>query len=333
MREPLFETPARLDWRLRHGELIFYPDTPSVTFALTPVFIGCSEKLAELGIAWNLWALLDSVRRPGAYFLLNCECGIPSDAGLEEPISVSHPDDETVVWEIDIRGSAPALEDWIAWQEGFIRLVFARADYEAGVRAMLREVQRVYREPVPVASLTGLHGSSGLDQAYPGISHAVADIFEPGMHGNCDVEEFAAMDADVARPREPLLPPGTVLEIGFFGSELYRVDGQTRYDWLGRWFTRYAVADAFRVWLDPVLRKFALPFVIKDAVPHLPEEVRTSDFVLLPDRDLASCHRAGEHFAETLQRSFREGLTAPGVTVRYVRNDPPQPVCTREAAS
>ena len=332
MREPYIETQARLGWFSRHGEIIFDPDQPYVTYSLTPVFPYCSGKLAELGIVWDLWRLLDSVRRPGAYFILNSECGYPPDAYLEVSVLVSHPDSETVIWEIDIEGLRPALDTAFDGQDGFIRLVFRRDEYEADIRAMLREVQHAGRTLVPLERLRATHGYDHLVQHHPDIRALPVGVFEPTVHGDCDLDEFAALDAEAAWPREPIYPPGTSIEIGFFGTELYRIDGQTHHDWLGRWFTRWQVLDAFRQWMDHATKWFALRFVFRGTDVLVPVGADPNAYVLLPDRDVESCHRGGEAFAAAFQRGLEEGMTAPGVSVRYLRLDLPQ-ACLKSAAA
>lgn len=319
MRAPVFETPARLGWRLNHGEIIFYPDAPAVICSMTPVFPGCSDKLAERGIVWDIEALLASARCPGAHFILNAECGYPSDADLDEAVLVSHPDDETVVWELDIQGLSPALDDRVGVDGGFIRLLFSRRDYEADLRAMLREIRRTAQEPVAVSQLSGAYNGDVLVANYPKLEAIGVDCFEPARHGDRDWEGWVRMLADATWPRVPVLPAGSRLEIGFFGEHLYRLDGRVQHGWLGRWFTRWAVLEAFRQWLEPAGRAFALPMLNPDM--KAPEGVGPNTFVLLPGQDEAACHQAGEAFAVALQHAFREGSTAPDVSVSYLRRD------------
>jgi hypothetical protein len=326
MRAPYFESPAHLEWRLRYGEITFYPDAPGVSFSLTPVFPGCSDELAERGIVWDLWALMASVRQPGAYSILNSECGYPPDAYLEAHVLVSHPESDVVVWELDIKGLRLALGEWISEPDGFVRLVFVREEYEADIRAMLCEVQRINGTPVQLANLTGAYGYAFLNKEYPGIQSIVADVFEPTCHGDVDGDELTELDADAVWPSEPVFVVATELEIGFFDDRLYRVDGKVQHDWIGRWFTRWAALDAFRQWLAYVRRAYALRFAANDMEVQVPEGVAPNVFVLMPDRDIENCHSAGEYFAQTLQRSFREGKTAPDVVVRYARLDLP---CSR----
>jgi len=315
MTKPFFETPARLGWRKRYGEVIFHPDAPCVTFSLTPVFPGCGDKLGEQGIVWDLWRLMESVRRPGAFSVINSECAYPPDAYIGTDVSVSHPDQETVVWELDCKGLSPALDDAFGHPDSFIRLVFERKAYEADVRAMLREVQKFARTPVPVADLAGAHNFGKLEKEYPGCRFVADFIFEPTVHGDCDAEEFCALDAEAEWPREPLFAPGTLIEIGLFGDRLLRIDGCLRHDWIGRWFTRWETLVAFRQWMSCVSRRWALSsngITANMAADH-------NDFVLRPGQDGETCHRSGEAFAEVLRRCLSEGKTAPDVEVRYVR--------------
>lgn len=296
---------------MRFGEITFWPDAPSVSFSLTPGFPGCSDNLAERGIVWDLWRLMESVRRPGAYSILNCECGYPDDAYLTESVCVSHPNHETIIWEIDFKGLRPAVDEALGHLDGFMRLIFERDTYEADVRAMLREVQRVASTPVPIADLSNLRHYASLEKEYPGCRHLLADLFEPTVHGDCDAEEFLELDADTLWPVTPIFAPNTLLEIGYFGQHRFCVDGRTSLGWIGRWFTRWEALAAYKTWVAAITRRFALK-----SSPGNP-----NDFVLAPGHDAETSHRLGEMFAESLQRCLSEGRTAPGVQVRYVRCD------------
>lgn len=315
MNMPIFETPAHLGWRKRYGEFIFYPGAPCVTFSLTPAFPGCADTLRERGIVWDLWRLMESVRRPGAFPIVNCECGYPPDACLETDVLVSHPDDATVVWELDCKGLSPALDSAFVDLDGFIRLVFERKAYEADVRGMLREVQQTAHMPTPVADLAEAYDFASLAKVYPGCRFVTEYRFEPTVHGDCDAEEFCALDAEVDWSREPVFAPGTLLEIGLFGDRLLRIDGCPSHDRIGRWFTRWEALVAFRQWMSGVTRRWALSG--NGITPDMPAD--HGDFVLRPGQDGEICHRSGEAFAEVLRRCLSEGKTAPDVEVRYVR--------------
>jgi len=314
MTKPFFEMPARLGWRKRYGEFIFYPDAPCVTFSLTPAFPGCGDKLGERGIVWDLWCLVESVRRPGAFSVINSECGYPPDAYIETNVSVSHPDDITVIWELDCKGLSPALDDAFVDLEGFIRLVFTRKAYETDVRGMLREVQNTARTPTPIADLAEAYDFEHLEKMYPDCRFVAEYRFEPTVHGGCDAEEFCALDAEADWPREPLFAPGTLLELGSVGDRL-RINGRPSHDWIGRWFTRWEALVAYHQWMGCVSKRRALTsngITTNMVADH-------NEFVPHPGQDDETCHRAGETFADVLRRCLSEGKTAPGVEVRYVR--------------
>lgn len=296
MAQPVFESAARLAWKRQFTGLIFYPDAPSVVFSFTPVFPGCADDLAAKGIVWDVQALLDSVRQPGGYFLLNCECGYPPDADIEERVCVSHPDARSIVWELDCCGLAPALDEALRRDEGFVRLIFDREEYESDVRTLLRTLQSTARAVIPFDELSFLEHGAELRKEYPHLSGAKADLFEPTVHGDDDIEGFLAMDATAPWQREPLFPPGTLFELGPFGHDVYRIDGQPRRTWIGRWFPRWQALDAWRRWVACLV------------AAHDPDQRR-----LIENR---RCEE-GKRFAEALQACFDEGMTAPGVTVRY----------------
>lgn len=322
MIEPFSELPARLGWRKNFTQIILDPEQPYVEFSLTPEFPWFSDKLAERGIVWSLWNLLASVRCPGAYQIVTCECGYAPDACLEERICVSHPDEMTVVWEIDIKGLAPALDDALEVVEGFIRLRFVREEYEADIRAMLREVQETAHTPVSLAQMASTDGIEFLRGNYPDCLSLPAGVFEPGERG-CDLEDFVAMDYAAPWERKSVLPAGTRLEIGLFDDELVRLDGKLDRGWIGRWFTRWVALAAFRAWTCHFSRCFGLGLGLDRACLEGSDKVGKNSFVLLPETTLAACHAAGEHFAAVLQTLFNEGNTAPGVTVSHVRRNPP----------
>lgn len=297
MTRPLFESAARLVWKQRFTGLVFYPDAPGVVFSFTPVFLGCTEDLAAKGIVLDLEGLLDSVRQPGGYFLLNSECGYPPDVGIEERVCVSYPDERSIVWELDCRGLAPVLDETWRRGDGFVRLIFDREEYESDVRTLLRTVQSTARAVIPFDELSFLEHGADLRKEYPHLSGAKADLFEPTVHGDDDIEGFLALDANAPWQREPLFPPGTLFEIGPFGHDWYRIDGQPRRTWIGRWFTRWQALDAWRQWVACMV------------AAHDPEQRR-----LIENRR----REEGKRFAEVLQACFSEGMTAPNTTVRYV---------------
>jgi hypothetical protein len=141
------EMPARLGWQLFFSEIIF-DDPPYLVLQAIPEFPGGSARLAERGIVWDIFRLIESVKRPGAHQLLTSDCGYAPDSYLNEAMLVSHPDADSVVWEIDIEGLRPALADnFEPVRYGFIRLVFRRDEYEADIRRLVLELQRAAATP------------------------------------------------------------------------------------------------------------------------------------------------------------------------------------------
>ncbi|CRI63689.1 hypothetical protein THIOKS11450005 [Thiocapsa sp. KS1] len=323
---PCLDLPARLGWRARYAEIIF-TDPPYVTLQATPIFPCCHPGLIERRIVWDIFRLLDSLERPGGYQLLTSDCGYAPDSGLEEQVFVSHPDTQSVVWELGIMGHQAALEDWLTGTDGFIRLTFARDEYESDLRALVRELRECVTQPVPVEKLSGAYGYDFLLQEYAHLSIIQVDELEPATNG-LGLEELLALDPQTLPTQEPLWAPGTLIEFGFFevgdGHELMRVNGESRrLGWPPRYFTRWEAMNAFNLWVSLLHRGFVLGH-------HgciSPARSEQNRFFLLHESDRAGCHAAGRHLADVVQRHYLEGETAPGVTVRYVEH--PLAVATR----
>ena len=231
---PLAECPARLGWTL--ADETTYADPPGLTVRLVPSFPECHPAINEAGIVFDLLDLFRSARRPGGCFLLNCTCGYPPDAGIEEMVLVSHPDADTVIWELEVGGLGPALAEGWSSQTGFLRLVFRREEYEADLRAMVRDVRSAGSTALPVEEL------------------------DPG---GCEAYERAmALHDEELCLREPLLPAGTVLEFGLFGPNLLVIDGKPDLGWPVRLFTRGSALAAFKRWIGYACRGFALRYAL-----------------------------------------------------------------------
>lgn len=293
---PLHVLRGTLDWRIRISQIIF-ADPVYLVLQARPVFPGCSPPGANPDAVWDPNELLKSVRRPGAYELFTCTCGHAWDAGIEGTVHVSHPDPHTVVWEMDVREMREVLDPVLACEpEGFLRWVFDRADYEAGVRRFIRELQQSVRRLWPVRELPeDVEGIFWLHQDYPHLDAVPVEILQPEQTGE-ELEKLLALDPDEVWTPEPLFPAGTRIEVGFFPDEehdrLIRIDegGKHSYGWRDRDYTRREVALRFGDWMRQV------------------------DWAA----DRAPCHATGRAFAEALAASLREGHTAPGVEVRYV---------------
>ncbi|MFA7404909.1 MAG: hypothetical protein WC007_13020 [Pelobacteraceae bacterium] len=315
---PLAEMSARIGWRVRLSEIVF-ADPPYLIIQSVPEFTGCYGKLDELDILWDVHALINSVKRPGAYQLLTCKCGVASHAGLNEAVLVSHPDAQTVIWELDIAGLRPALNDSFAdMAGGFIRLIFRREEYEADIRVMASELQNCGRTIFSAANETDLYGLSNLLDYYgsPDISLIKVEEMEPGING-MELDELLKLDLNEPLSWEALWPSGSVVEFGFFpmndGHELMKVDGSCRGNgWPGRYFTRWQALPAFNAWLSFVQRSWGLGDGLQ-----APSGAGRNEFLLLQETDRELCHEAGKRFAAVMQACCNEGATAPDVTVLY----------------
>jgi hypothetical protein len=319
---------ATLGWTLRHDSITFDSVEPYVTVNLIPKFPFCSADISDDTVVWDLEYLIHSVKQPGACQILNCTCSCADCAGIEDLVYVSHPDDDTVIWEMDIPSFKVALDNTLN-DETFIRLVFHRESYEASIRAMLREVQAAIRTPYPVEAFPDDRQES-LSKEYPGIEQVPVDGYEPD-YGYDHFERIAALDLDEPWPRQPLFPEGTHIDIGLFGQELYLVNDSAQRSWITYMITRWEARCAFERWMDTVTRRYALEprfagflgpscVSISDAIDHKgnPDAPDPNAFIPMPDMDESLCHRAGDTFAREMARCFSEGATAPGVIVRYV---------------
>lgn len=287
------ERPARFGWTL--ADETTDADPPWLTVRLVPSFPECHPAINEAGIVFHLLDLFHSARRPGGYFLLNCTCGYPPDAGIEERVLVSHPDADTIIWELDVHGLGPTLEDYWTWHQGFLRLIFQRKEYEADLRAMLRDVRSAGSTALPVEAL------------------------DPG--GWDAYEQAMALRDEELCLREPLLPAGTMLEFGLFGPNLLVIDGKPDLGWPVRLLTRWSALTAFKRWIGYVSRGYAIRYKLGEEanvdLSWFTEPERRNDFFLLRESDRTACNVAGEAWVQTLRACFAEAETAPGVTIRY----------------
>lgn len=292
---PIAEHPARLDWKLEYDTI--YADPPWLIVRLVPGFPQCNPTINETSIVFDLFDLFNSAKRPGGYFLLNCTCGDSSHAGIEEMVFVSHPDADTVIWELDVPGLSPALADCWQSENGFLRLVFNREEYETDIRAMLGDVRSAGSASLPVERL------------------------EPNFQGLA-YERAMALRCDEYWPREPVLRAGTLLEFGLFGPNLLLINGKPDLGWPIRLFTRWSALAAFKRWIGYVSRGYALRYEFGDDASGInlswfTEPERRNDFFLLRETERTACDKAGAAFVRTLRACFAEGATAPGVKVRY----------------
>lgn len=207
--------------------LVFQTIHAEPTWRIARLIPKFPEVRADIGqdtdIVWDLPQLCESIRKPGGYHVLNCTCGISDHAGLMGLTFIAHPDDATVVWEIDIPDHRPALHERWRDQTGFLRLTFRRADYEADIRAMLAAVLAAGSPELPVEEYApdNLQG-----EAYEWLqSRAAANDWS----------------------RQPIFPPGSVLEFQPDQCDTL-LDGKPLRQYLPRLFTRWAVAQTYHHW-------------------------------------------------------------------------------------
>ncbi len=315
--EPILELPIRLSWRIKFSEIVF-DEPPYLVMQSIPEFPGCNPKMEELGIVWNIFSLIESAKHPGAHQLLTCECGYAPDAYLEEAVLVSHPDADTIIWELDIRGLGPVLDPCcLPDKDGFVRLLFRRVDYEADIRIMLGEMSHNACTLHAVNRLTNVYGLKHLREGYPEMSLIKVDELEPVVQG--DIDRLLALTPGIDLKPKPLWTANSVVEFGFFksktGHALMRVNGKDVMDWPGRYFTRWRVLAAFKKWLKYTQRAHCL----KTDFPAL-ADTDANEFVLFQEADRRLCHEAGKHLANEYQASLQEGETATGVSVHYVES-------------
>jgi hypothetical protein len=224
---------ARLGFRLAFQTI--YADPPWQIVRLIPEFPEVRADIEEkTDVVWDLPQLCDSIRKPGGYHVLNCSCGLSDHAGLNQLAFVSHPDDETVVWEIDIHDHRPALHERWGNGSGFLRLIFRRTEYEADIRVMLDAVLSSGDPTLPPVEEYAPDNKQG--EAYEWLqSWATANDWS----------------------RQPILPKGTTLE---FLPDTNRLrDGKPLREYVPCLLTRWAAMQAYQRWTHPFWRNAPTP--------------------------------------------------------------------------
>lgn len=223
---------VRLGFRLVFQTI--HSDPPWQIVRLIPAFPEVYPDIEEkTDIVWDLPQLCDSIRKPGGYHVLNCSCGLSDHAGLKELAFIAHPDEETVVWELDLPGHYPALHERWEGASGFLRLVFNRAEYEADILAMLAAVLSAGSPELPV------------------------EEYEPdNKHGEA-YEWLQSLAAANDWSRQPILPEGTTLE--FLPDTNCLRDGKPLREYAPRLLTRWAAMQAYYHWTRPFWRDEPMP--------------------------------------------------------------------------
>lgn len=192
------------------------------------------DKWAADDFVWDLDALVRSARRPGAYYLLNCSCGIPSDSEITEPILVSHPNKDKVNWDIDLQGYRHwwlAESDGRKWPQidGYITLRFDRAQYEAALFAMLEQVE------------SSLSAHPEIDEIYPQTREmgAYFDDYQPWVN---------QLRTLLSSPRQPALAGAHTAQLNVANPYASQVIGANARCEIHRLCSSWTSFDVFRRW-------------------------------------------------------------------------------------
>lgn len=315
-QEVIAETRARLGWTAKIVDPVLCKGAIDADLIFVTNFEHCSDKLFERDIVLDIQALIDSVIRPGSHFIFNCTCGIAEHAGLGAPVRVAHPDDDHILWELDVEALQPALSEDLQGP-GFVRLVFDRAAYRQSVVDLLARLREMAgsRQPLSACDSSVLENLTGPDLP----DTLVVDGIQPAWHNSDELtDELIEATRTIDWRRRPIVPPGSRIEIGLFESEEpYRIDGRPGSDWIDRWFTRHAVARAWDEW--PVVRRHAIDnaMTLTRQLVEASDDERRNHLVMAPGTTAKEFDRLGQRFAELLGKSLAEGATAPGVRVVY----------------
>lgn len=182
-----------LEWHLHFPQVVFI-EPPYVDMQAVPHFPGCSENLQEQDIVWDIFALMESVKRPGRHYVFTCSCGTALDADLYQSIQVRHPDADTVFWDFDVQALGAALEErYSEYEHGFIRLVFARPAYETAIHGLFNALRSAGSTPLDISSLTDTRGLACLRREYPQMSLIQVEEMNPNSQGLA-LERLLAMN-------------------------------------------------------------------------------------------------------------------------------------------
>ena len=196
--EPTSTRDGVLDWQFCFDDLR-HSDPPSISIDLLPIFTGYDPAINEDAcIVWDLHALVKSAQRPGKYYLVNCECGYAPCSEIYAGFHVTHPNAETVVWEIDTHILHNLLApEFRTETPHFLRLVFTRNDYEEKIFQLITAVQHYIATPFAVCDLPQ-NTQEILAQYFPTMKHIELDYDAPvGGWMNKKILQWTRSDVSV----------------------------------------------------------------------------------------------------------------------------------------
>lgn len=280
--------PTRLGWKLDR-ELLMYTDAkqPDVGNEQIIRFLPSMPWLepADTEVVLDLVQLLYSAKTPGGYDVLTSSCGYGPDAEINECVYVSHPGADLIVWYLDWEKYDIHIHPDMPRCGRGLELHFERAQYEADLFAMWREVE-----------------AADLDLQVYELQPAGWHQFEPLR---------PALQHLSRLPLVPVLPPGSLLEFGFVGDECYFINAQHGGSWPTRLLPDGRTRDAFETWMTFVKRGWTL----------IPDPNLKNDFFLLHEEDRDACEGAGRRLVACLRQAWSASVPPQAIEVRLLPCD------------
>ena len=317
---PFHTVVGKIDFDIFFEHVSCYDDSDyEAKLLCIPIFPFCANDLKKMPIVWEPKSLVRSYTLPGAYELITCSCGEAGHAGITGQVYVSHPDEQRIIWEINISDFKPALCSELQDKEGYIRFVFLRKEYKKILVNMDSTMKMVSDNFLYQYEIKQLTDSKWINEI-PLDTRITVEYFGPNEE---EIQEFHKQILCLDEERKPLFSPGTIIEIGLFKEELFQINGVVSNDWLEQYFTRFTVKEAFNSWMKTACRRYAQKTKNVLSAPHFMSimgnnDPKRNEFVLQDGFTLEDCHRAGRHFVEVFAASLKEGNTAPGVNVQYI---------------
>jgi hypothetical protein len=264
---------ARLGWKLEREQLIYDTGEDGVQHEEQIIRFKPDMPWLEPGDSeWVLdfYDLLRSAQTPEDYFVLTCSCGDAGHADINESVCVTHPSADVIAWHLGWKSYGGFISADIARSADALVLHFDRAQYEADLQAMWREVQATHQD-LPVYELQpdsnsawtqfkAEIGNTGLLRAVPLLTHPGELVFAMEGMGYCWLNGKQC-DGNA----EELLPNG-------------------------------ATRGAFRDWMSYVKREYGFSA----------ERVHASWLVLKREQDRTACNAAGERLVALLRQAWAQ---------------------------